>query len=146
VENASNRGTPVIEVINNIYSPTIRAKALVSFYEMGYRDAEFVIADAADRNRVKVAFFPGPRGSGWALDTLKGFFKMQRDNPGKIKLFPPRWGDTGYDTQRRLIEDFLRDFFMLSNGFVSNFRIHLYHNHYIQFHKSLKRKVNDSRK
>ena len=67
-----------------------------------------MIADAADRNRVKVAFFPGPKGSGWAPDTLKGFFEVQRNNPGKIKLFPPRWGDTGYDVQRRLIEGFLQ--------------------------------------
>lgn len=108
VENATRLHIPVIEVINDIYSPAIRAKALVSFYEMGYHAAEFVIADAADRNRVTVAFFPGPKGSGWAPETLKGFFKVQRDNPGKIKLFPPRWGDTGYDVQRRLIERFLQ--------------------------------------
>ena len=108
VENASRQGIPVIEVINDIYSPAIRAKALVSFYEMGYRAGEFVIADAAERSRVTVAFFPGPRGSGWAPETLKGFFKIQRDNPKKIKLYPPRWGDTDYDVQRRLIEEFLQ--------------------------------------
>jgi len=109
VEQASRQGIPVIEVINDIFSPRIRAKALVSFYEMGYRAGMFVVGDTADKKRASVAFFPGPKGSGWAPETLKGFFTVLREHPGRIKLFPPKWGDTGYHVQRALIEDFLRD-------------------------------------
>ncbi len=74
---------------------------------MGLKAAEFVIKDSTARGKIKVAFFPGPKGSGWAPETLKGFFEVQRKHPGKIKLLPPKWGDTGYNEQRRLIEKVL---------------------------------------
>ncbi len=109
VEEAVNKGIPVIEVINDIYAPKIQAKALVSFYEMGYRAGEFVVEASRDKKRITVAFFPGPIGSGWAPDTLKGFFEVQRKNPGKIKLLPPKWGDTGYKAQRPLVEEMLQE-------------------------------------
>ncbi len=108
VEQAAQRGVPVVAVINDIYTPEIRAKALVSFYEMGYEAGRFVIADAALKDKVTVAFFPGPKGSGWAPESLKGFFRAQRENPGKVRLLPPKWGDTGYTVQRALIEASLR--------------------------------------
>ena len=107
VEQAAAQGVPVVAVINDIYSPAIRAKALVPFHEMGYQAGQFVTADVPAGEKALVAFFPGPKGSGWAPESLKGFFRAQREQPGKTRLLPPRWGDTGYAEQRRLIEAFL---------------------------------------
>lgn len=107
VEQAAALGIPVVAVINDVYTPQIKAKALVSFFEMGYQAGRFVAADAVARDRVTVGFFPGPKGSGWAPETLKGFFRAQRESRGRIRLLPPKWGDTGYAVQRRLIEAFL---------------------------------------
>jgi len=107
VAQISNAGLPVIEVVNDIYSPDIQAKALVSFYDMGYQAAKFVVNDT-EKQQIKVGFFPGPKGSGWAPETLKGFFAVQRENPGKIRIFPPKWGDTDYQVQRQLIKDFIK--------------------------------------
>ena len=103
-----NSGTPVVEVVNDIYSSEIQAKALVSFYEMGYQAAQFVANDS-NKKQIKVGFFPGPKGSGWAPETLKGFFAVQRKYRGKLRVYPPKWGDTGYEVQRKLITEFIKN-------------------------------------
>ncbi len=115
VKEATEKGIVVVEVINDIYSEDIHAKALVSFYDMGQRAGEFVAQHSQatkDKNkgithRKKIAFFPGPAGSGWAPETLKGFFSIHRKHPGKFKILPPKWGDTGYLAQKELIKQVL---------------------------------------
>ncbi|MFK5895080.1 MAG: TMAO reductase system periplasmic protein TorT, partial [Pseudomonadota bacterium] len=102
-----NSGIPVVEVVNDIYSPSIQAKALVSFYDMGYQAAQFVVKNST-KKQIKVGFFPGPKGSGWAPESLKGFFAVQRKYPGRLRTFPPKWGDTDYALQRQLISDFVK--------------------------------------
>ncbi|MBN1931514.1 MAG: TMAO reductase system periplasmic protein TorT [Desulfobacterales bacterium] len=103
IEKTVKKGIPVVEVITDVYAPAIRAKALISFYEMGYRAGEFIINNLRSEEKINVAFFPGPINSGWAPETLKGFFEILKKNPGKIKLLPPKWGDTDYDIQRELL-------------------------------------------
>jgi len=107
VEQTTHAGIPIIEIVNDIYSPSIQAKALVSFYDMGYQAAKFVVKDSA-KKQIKVGLFPGPQGSGWAPESLKGFFALHREYPGKIKIYPPKWGDTDYKVQRHLVSDFIK--------------------------------------
>jgi protein TorT len=60
---------------------------------------------------ITVAFFPGPKGSGWAPDTLLGFqqaFEGSKGAKGKLKLLPAQYGDTGYKMQRNLISYILK--------------------------------------
>jgi periplasmic protein TorT len=110
VHETVKKGTPVIEVINDIQAPSIQAKALVSFYDMGFKAGEFVIADAAGKKDVNVVFLPGPAGSGWAPDTLDGFKEATKNFPGKVNILAVKWGDTGKNVQLNLIEDALQTF------------------------------------
>ena len=102
-----NKKKPVVEVINDIQAADITAKALVSFYDMGYAAGDFVAKDSGGQ-AVKVVFLPGPAGSGWAPDTLDGFkAAVEEKVPGKVEILDVKWGDTGKDVQVSLIEDSL---------------------------------------
>jgi periplasmic protein TorT len=96
IANIVNSGKPIVELVNDINAPTISAKSLVPYYEMGYKAGEFVIKDAAEKD-IKIAFFPGPEGSGWAPDTFNGFkdaiSKLKKENQ-KIDISDPYYGDT----------------------------------------------------
>lgn len=96
IENIVNFKKPIVELINDINAPKISAKSIVSYYEMGYKAGESVIGDAGGKD-IKIAFFPGPEGSGWAPDTFKGFkdaiSKLQKNNQ-KIDISEPFYGDT----------------------------------------------------
>lgn len=99
---------PILEVINDCLCAKISAKALVSFYEMGYNAGTFVANDSKDKSSVKVGFSPGPAGSGWAPDTVDGFKDaVNKLAPGKVNVVDIRWGDTGKEVQQSLIEDML---------------------------------------
>lgn len=104
------KGIPVIEVINDIQAPAIMAKALVSFYDMGYHAGEFVVEDAKGKGDINVVFLPGPAGSGWAPDTLDGFKEAIKKFKGKVNILAVKWGDTGKNVQLSLIEDALQTF------------------------------------
>ncbi len=104
------KGIPVIEVINDIQAPSIVAKSLVSFFDMGYHAAEFVMEDAKDKPEINVVFLPGPAGSGWAPDTLDGFKAAVEKFKGKVNILAVKWGDTGKNVQLGLIEDALQTF------------------------------------
>ncbi|MCX7622026.1 MAG: TMAO reductase system periplasmic protein TorT [Acidimicrobiales bacterium] len=106
-EIVKNKKKPVVEVINDIQAPDITAKALVSFYDMGYTAGLYVAEDSGGQN-VTVVFLPGPAGSGWAPDTLDGFkAAVEEKVPGKVQILDVKWGDTGKDVQVSLIEDSL---------------------------------------
>lgn len=105
IEEVAKQGIPVVEVVNDVLAPLVSAKALVSFYEMGYIAGEFVAEDAEkdDLNTVRVTFFPGPEKSGWAPETLDGFKAALEYFPGKVDVVDVQWGDTGTEVQRELI-------------------------------------------
>ncbi|WP_319542292.1 TMAO reductase system periplasmic protein TorT [uncultured Pseudodesulfovibrio sp.] len=107
---AREAGMPVVAVGNDVYSSKISAKALVSFYEMGHFAGEYVAehAEKAGLDTVSVAFFPGPKDSGWAPETLMGFKDALDYYPGRVDVLDVRWGDTTPIEQRRLIEDSLK--------------------------------------
>ena len=99
------QGIPVVAVSNDVSAPSVSAKALVSFYEMGYFAGEFVVenAEKAALETVRISFFPGPRNSGWAPETLDGFMDAMEYFPGHVDVLDVSWGDTGKDVQRELL-------------------------------------------
>jgi len=101
VAEVTDLGVPVIELINDITAPAINAKALVSFFKMGYKAGEFIAKDSGGKD-IRIAFFPGPRKSGWAPDTYEGFMSAVSEHKKtgqKITVLEPSYGDTRPDVQ-----------------------------------------------
>src|SRR5438094_8890310 len=74
IDEITGKGIPVIDVINGVNSPKLAAKSLVSFAEMGYQAGEYLVKKHPKGSKpVKVAWFSGPPGAGWAVAGIKGF-------------------------------------------------------------------------
>jgi periplasmic protein TorT len=106
VAEAEKAGVPVVALINDIYAPAIKAKSMVSFYEMGYKAGVYVLKHARQHD-FSVAFFPGPRESGWAADTYHGFLQAiaeKNERRQNIRVFPALYGDTRRDVQQMRLD------------------------------------------
>jgi protein TorT len=98
-------GMPVIESINRVASPNVTARSTVDFKRLGIAVGEYLKKQAANK-RLRVAWFPGPEGAGWAVRTDEGFKEALADS--NVDVISTKWGDTGRDVQLRLIEDTLQ--------------------------------------
>ncbi|RMD61778.1 MAG: TMAO reductase system periplasmic protein TorT [Alphaproteobacteria bacterium] len=106
VKEIRKKGIPVIDVINGMSSPDISAKSLVSFGEMGYKAGEYIAKrHPKGSGKVKVGWFPGPPGAGWVEAGNKGFQEAIADSD--IEVAETKYGDTGKETQLKLVEDTL---------------------------------------
>ncbi|GGO70159.1 TMAO reductase system periplasmic protein TorT [Nonomuraea cavernae] len=104
VDRLAAAGKPVIDVVNGMSSDKVTAKSLVSFNDLADITAKWLIEDSKGE-AVKVAWFPGPSGAGWAEAGEEGFKAALKDS--KVEVVDTKWGDTGKDAQSRLIEDVL---------------------------------------
>ena len=101
------KGIPVIDVINGVSSEDISAKSLVSFKVMGYETGAYLAAKhPAGSDPVQVGWFPGPAGAGWVEAAHAGF--MEAVKGSAVEVLEPRFGDTGKETQLKLVEDVLQ--------------------------------------
>lgn len=106
VKDVASKGIPVIDLVNGMSSPDISAKSLVSFGEMGFKAGEYIAAaHPAGSDKVKVAWFPGPAGAGWVEAGNAGFQEAVAGSA--IDLVETKYGDTGKETQLKLVEDTL---------------------------------------
>ena len=99
---------PVIGVVNDIADPGITAKAGVPWTNMG-RGIGAWLARTHPKGSppVKVAWFPGPEGSGWVPFVERGFRTALAESSAEIIL--TKWGDTGKEIQLILIEEALEE-------------------------------------
>lgn len=109
VAELESQGIPVVAIMNDIEAPSIKAKSMVSFYEMGFYAGEFVAEHANNigKKSASVIIFPGPRESGWADETLEGFIAATEFSETSIVIEDIRWGETGKSTQKKLIDNTL---------------------------------------
>ncbi len=99
---------PVVSVVNDIADPGIAAKTGVSWITMGRKVGEYLAArHPAGSPTVKVAWFPGPLGSGWVPFVEEGFRGALKDSAAEIVV--TKYGDTGREIQVLLIEDALEE-------------------------------------
>jgi len=103
VKKASDKGIPVLDLINGMSSPHITARAAVSFWDMGYQAGSY-LQRLQDKNGkpLKLAWFPGPEGAGWVAAGDAGFRKAIEGST--IKILDSQYGDTGSSVQGKLIE------------------------------------------
>ncbi len=106
VKKASDKGIPVLDLINGMSSPHIAARAAVSFWDMGYQAGSYLRRLQENKGQpLKLAWFPGPDGAGWVKAGDAGLRKAIAG--GAIEILDSRYGDTGSAAQAKLVEDAL---------------------------------------
>jgi periplasmic protein TorT len=99
----SDKGLPVIDLINGINSDKIAARVAADFYDMGLAAGKYLTTLQQDTSKpAKVAWFPGPAGAGWVASGDKGFRAAL--NGSALSIVEGGFGDTGIAAQTRLIE------------------------------------------
>jgi protein TorT len=103
VKKASDKGIPVLDLINGMSSPHITARVAVSFWDMGHRAGTYLRRLQENKGQpMKMAWFPGPDGAGWVAAGDAGFRKAIQGSA--IKILDSQYGDTGGAVQGKLIE------------------------------------------
>ena len=103
VKKASDKGIPVLDLINGMSSPHITARAAVSFWDMGYQAGSYLHRLQDKKGKpLKVAWFPGPDGAGWVAAGDAGFRKAIEGST--IKILDSQYGDTGSSVQAKLVQ------------------------------------------
>jgi len=109
VKKASDKGIPVLDLINGISSPHIAARAAVSFWDMGFQAGSYLRRLQETRGQpLKLAWFPGPDGAGWVKAGDAGLRSAIAG--GAIEILDSRYGDTGSAAQAKLVEASLNQY------------------------------------
>ena len=99
---------PVTAVVNDIADPGISAKTGVSWTIMGSSIGDYLARQHPRGTApVKVAWFPGPEGSGWVPFVEAGFRDALRESSAEIVV--TKYGDTGREIQLLLLEEALEE-------------------------------------
>lgn len=102
----TSRRMPVLATINDIANDGISAKVGVSWYDMGRLIGEYLVARNPPHGPpIPIAWFPGPRNSGWVPFVDRGFRAAIRDS--RIVIATVGWGDTDKAVQRNLVQSAL---------------------------------------
>ena len=99
-------GKPIISTVNPVAKADVTSKMTVDFDTMGEQTGVY-LADYLKGKPAKVATFPGPAGSGWAEDFLKGF-KKAATGKSNITMLGDKFGDSGVAVQLGLIQNALQ--------------------------------------
>jgi len=99
---------PVLATVNDIASQGISAKSGVSWSQMGYMLGQH-LANKHPRGskKTKIAWLPGPEGSGWVYFNDAGFKSAIADSA--IEIVVTKWGDTGKEIQRTLVQEVIEE-------------------------------------
>jgi protein TorT len=106
IERYTGKGKPVVDLINQVGSKAITARAAVDYWDNGYQAGLYLKPRQASLGRpLRVAWFPGPKGPGWSAAGDAGFRHAAAD--GTLEIVETRWGDTGRAVQTKLVEQVL---------------------------------------
>ncbi len=102
------KSIPVVAVVNDIADAGISAKTGVSWISMGRMIGDrLAAAHPTGSAPVRVAWFPGPLGSGWVPFVEQGFRSALMNSSAQIVV--TKYGDTGKEIQLNLIEEALEE-------------------------------------
>ncbi len=100
------KNIPVLATVNDISNEGISAKSGVSWFSMGKSVGKYLAEKhPKGSSPVNISWLPGPTGSGWVPYIDQGFRSGIAN--GAINIVDVRWGDTGKEIQRTLIQEAL---------------------------------------
>ncbi|MCF8479864.1 MAG: TMAO reductase system periplasmic protein TorT [Rhodospirillum sp.] len=103
------KSIPVFATVNQIQGDGLSGMVAVNWVDMGRAAGRyFVEQHPAGSTPAKVAWIPGPETAGWVKFTDKGFREVIKD--AAVDLVTVKYGDTGNDIQKTLVEDTLDEF------------------------------------
>jgi len=99
-------GIPVIVIITDT-NTAVDAYSLQSFYNMGFISCQWIAnQNSQNAQKVKIVWFPGPPGAGWAVSGDKGCRAAIEGT--LVEILETRWGDTGKAIQLEMVENILQ--------------------------------------
>lgn len=99
---------PVLATVNDIADPGITAKSGVSWKQMGYMVGQYLAErHPAGSTTTKIAWLPGPDGSGWVYFNEAGFKEALESS--SVEIVVTKWGDTGKEIQRTLVQEAIEE-------------------------------------
>ena len=99
---------PVIAVVNDIADLGVSAKVGVSWISMGRGIGDYMARlHPTGSPPIKVAWFPGPLGSGWVPFVEEGFRGALEAS--SVEIVVTKYGDTGREIQLILLEEALEE-------------------------------------
>lgn len=105
IEQFSAQGKPVVDLINGINSPKLTARAAADFFELGKAAGDYAVQKLGGAKPLKVGWFPGPKGAGWAEAGDQGFRSALAGK--SLTIVDTAWGDTGLAAQGKLLGSML---------------------------------------
>lgn len=106
VKRLSDKGIPVLDLINGLSSPDIAARVAVSYRDTGYLAGSYLRSlQEASGKTVSVAWFPGPEGAGWVSAGDSGFKEAIKGSG--VQILTSAKGDTGSAVQKKLVKSAL---------------------------------------
>lgn len=107
IQSFHEKKIPVIDLINGISSPLISARTAADFFEMGKEAGKYTVKNFSQKKTLKIAWFPGPKGAGWAEAGDKGFRSAFKGK--NFKILESAYGDTGLGVQTKMIHKAFQD-------------------------------------
>lgn len=104
VRKATAKGIPVIDLVNGVNDSKVAAHALVSFYDLAFQTAQYIVKNF-DKDSPRIGFFPGLPGSNWSDDAVRGFSDGLKGSNAKIVVTTRV--DNGLSRQLAAINDAL---------------------------------------
>lgn len=107
IADLKKKNVVVIDTINGVSSKEIDAKAIISWEQVGRTVGQYLAAKHPKGSEpVEVGWFPGPAGAGFVEDATRGFLAGVEGSA--VSVAETKYGDTGKETQTKLIEDMIQ--------------------------------------
>ncbi|GAA6135827.1 TMAO reductase system periplasmic protein TorT [Oceaniserpentilla sp. 4NH20-0058] len=100
IELYTQKGIPVIDLINGVTSKQITARAAVKYFDNAYLTGNYLKRRVAGLKK-NVLWLPGPKGPSWSRSADDGF--KQSIMNSSLTVVETLWGDTGKEKQSELI-------------------------------------------
>ena len=95
---------PVIEVVNAIHDPTVKARVGVPWFQMGYQPGRYLVKWSGGKP-LKVLLLPGPDDAGGSREMVAGF--RQAIAGSQVHIVDVALGDNDIEVQRNLLQEML---------------------------------------